>query len=494
MRRLAITLLLAPLAGLVGLSLLGGAASAGSPVGATVPPDSTISASGETGAADLPPVDVLQVSGLFDAVTVQSIEDAITRSEENGSQALILQLNTGGSVVSTADMTRLLQRVADAKVAIGVWVGQSRDARAYGPPAQLFGVADVTAMVAGSRIGHTGELLSLEGTTVDLGAGTDLLRNGSMSFSEARKLNVLRLDTSDEGVPTVKSMVLAMDGAIVSVGGVDGVELNTITEELNDQGTTENLATLVRFSGLGLIEEMFHTVASPPIAYLFFVIGVCLLIFEFFTAGVGIAGFVGAVLTIFGSYGFSALPVRPFAIALIVLAMLAFAIDVQVGIPRLWTGVGTALFVLGSWFLYEPLPGTDLRLSLFTLFAVISGVLLTFVVGMPSMVRTRFSTPTIGREWIIGSTGVAIGAISPEGIVQVGDSKWRARTNRATPLAAGDELRVVAIDGVTLEVEPLEGAARDYRERRAKPEAVTEEAVPEVAESSAVEGLKEQQH
>jgi membrane-bound serine protease (ClpP class) len=457
-----------------------------------VPPDSTVSTdSSGVAAADLPPVDVLQVSGLFDAVTVQSIEDAITRSEGNGSQALILQLNTGGSVVSGADMQHLLQRVADAKVAIGVWVGQSRDARAYGQPAQLFGVADVTAMVAGSRIGYTGDLLGLDGTTVDLGAGADLLRNGSMSFSEARKLNVLRLETSDLGVPTVKSMVLAMDGAVVSVGGVDGVQLNTVTEELNDSGKTENVATLVRFSGLGLIEEMFHTVASPPIAYLFFVIGVCLLIFEFFTAGVGIAGFVGAVLTIFGCYGFSALPVRPLAVALIVLAMLAFAIDVQVGIPRLWTGVGTTLFVLGSWFLYEPLPGNDLRLGLFTLFMVISGVLLTFVVGMPSMVRTRFSTPTIGREWIIGSTGVAIGAISPEGIVQVGESKWRARTNRATPLAAGDELRVVAIDGVTLEVEPLEGAARDYRERRPKGDVAD---VPEVAEVVAVEMSEEQQH
>ena len=500
MRRLAITLLLAPFVGLVGLSLLGGAAAAGSPVGATVPPDSTVSsdstATGTTGsaAADLAPVDVLQVSGLFDAVTVQSIEDAISRSEGNGSQALILQLNTGGSVVSTADMRHLLQRVADAKIAIGVWVGQSRDARAYGQPAQLFGVADVTAMVAGSRIGYTGDPLALDGTTVDLGAGGDRLRNGSMSFSQARKLNVLRLETSDEGVPTVKSMVLAMDGAVVSVGGVDGVELNTVTEELNDQGKTENVATLVRFSGLGLIEEMFHTVASPPIAYLFFVIGVCLLIFEFFTAGVGVAGFVGAVLAIFGCYGFSALPVRPFAVALVVLAMLAFAIDVQVGIPRLWTGVGTALFVLGSWFLYEPLPGNDLRLGLFTLFVVIAGVLLTFVVGMPSMVRTRFSTPTIGREWIIGSTGVAIGAISPEGIVQVGESKWRARTNRATPLAAGDELRVVAIDGVTLEVEPLEGAARDYRERRPKGDGAVTEAAGDVSagDVSAVQ-IEEQQ-
>jgi len=59
---------------------------------------------------------------------------------------------------------------------------------------------------------------------------------------------------------------------------------------------------------------------------------------------------------------------------------------------------------------------------------------------------------------------------TPDGIAQVGNAKWHARTNRATPIAAGDALRVAAIDGVTLEVEPLEGAARDYRERRSASE------------------------
>lgn len=447
MRRLAITFLVAPLAGLVGLSLFSSSAGAE-----------------DSAAEKLAPVDVFEVSGLLDSVMVDAIEDAISTSESNGSQALILQLNTGGAVVSDERMTELLQRVADAKVAIGLWVGPSRDAHTYGRPAQLFGVADVTAMVAGTRIGHTGELLVLDGAEVDLGAGAEQLRNGTMSFSEARRLGVLRLDITDEGVPTVRSMVLALDGVELD----DGTVLDTVVQELNDEGQSQNVSTLVRFSSLGLIDELFHTVASPPIAFLFFVIGFCLLIFELFTAGVGLAGFIGLVLTVLGCYGFAELPTRPGAIALLVGAMVAFAIDVQVGIPRLWTGVGTTLFVLGAWFLFEPLPGNDLRLSWLTLSVAIIGVLLTFVVGMPSMVRTRFATPTIGREWMIGSTGVAVGAIDPEGVAQVGDSKWRARTNRATPLAAGAELRVAAIDGVTLEVEPLDGAARDYRERRTK--------------------------
>ena len=149
-------------------------------------------------------------------------------------------------------------------------------------------------------------------------------------------------------------------------------------------------------------------------------------------------------------------------------SMLAFAVDVQVGVPRLWTAVGTVGTVIASWWLFEPLPGASLRPSWITLLAGIGGVLLTFVVGMPSMVRTRFATPTIGREWMIGELGDVIEAVDPDGVVSVRDAKWRARTNRATPVPVGEQVRVVSIDGVTLEVEPLEGAARDHRERRTR--------------------------
>ena len=114
---------------------------------------------------------------------VNSIEDAIARSEGNGSQALILQLNTTGAVVSRGEMTELLDRIADADVAIGIWVGPSRSARAYGLPAQLFAVADVTAMVAGSRLGYTGDPLPYRdaaGTSavVDFGAATAICATG----------------------------------------------------------------------------------------------------------------------------------------------------------------------------------------------------------------------------------------------------------------------------------------------------------------------------
>jgi membrane-bound serine protease (ClpP class) len=461
-RRLAIAVLAAPLVAVAALSLSG---TAGATAPATVPPSEP--AAGETTDTGtttdaLTPVDVLQVTGLFDHVVVDAIDHAIERAVDNGSQALILQVNSGGAIVSNDEMRALVQRVADAPVPIGIWVGPSRSARLYGTPAQLLGVADVTAMVSGSRIGHTGRLFELDnGRAVDLGLAADRLGTDSLSFQEARELQALKLETDDLGVPTIRNMVLAMDGVTV-----DGVVLDTVTEGVNDEGGAELQSTLVKFSKPGLFAQLFHTVASPPVAYLLFVIGLALLVFEFFTAGIGVAGSVGAVCAFLGCYGLAELPARGWAVALLVVAMAAFAVDVQVGIPRFWTGMGIFLTVLGSWFLYGDLPGTSLRVGWITLLVGIGGVMLTFIVGMPSMVRTRFATPTIGREWMIGELGSAVNDVSPEGVVLVANGRWRARTNRATPITAGDGVRVVAIDGVTLEVEPESGGARDYRERR----------------------------
>jgi membrane-bound serine protease (ClpP class) len=409
------------------------------------------------------PVDVLQVSGLIDPIVVAAIDDAIERAVDDGSQALVLQVNSRGAVVGRDEVEALLERIATAPVPIAVWVGPS-GARLYGPTAQLLAVADVTGMAAGARVGHTGVPLRPGGTSVDLGAGESVLRGGSVGLTQARELGVFKQRVEDQGIPTVKNMVDALDGFEEGGRVIETTEQETLEDGTERRDTT----TVVRFAKLSLVDQLFHTAASPPVAYLLLLAGLALLVFEFFTAGVGIAGVVGATATVLAATGLATLPARGWAVGLILAAMLAFAIDVQVGIPRLWTGVGVVLAVVGSFWLFEPLPGTTLRPSWITLLAGITGLILAFVVGMPSMVRSRFATPTIGREWMIGELGEVVEAVDPDGVVTVGDARWRARTNRATPVPPGEPVRVVAIDGVTLEVEPLEGAARDHRERRAQ--------------------------
>ena len=413
-----------------------------------------------TEAEKLAPVDVVEVSGLIDNIVAQSIGDSIERSQNNGAQAVVLQFNTKGAVISRDRMAEIAAAIQDSKIPVAIWVGPS-GSRAYGLPAQLLAVADVTAMAPGARIGRTGTMLTVNGKQLTFGAADDAVFTNTLGFLEAREQDVLKFSTDDRGVPVLRNMLYALDGLEIR-----GTKLDTVADTLDKSGQVVREATTVRFFKLGLMPRLLHTVASPPSAYLLTTIGLALLIFEFFTAGIGIGAFVGAVCLILGTTGMGALPMSGFGLALLIFSMVAFAVDVQVGVPRLWTGVGLVSYIVASFTMFRSVDGLTLRPSWISLSVCIIGVALTFIVGMPSMVRTRFATPTIGRDNLIGTTGVAVGEVNPEGIVLVDGAQWRARTNRATPLANNDAVRVASIDGITLQVEPLEGAAKDYREAR----------------------------
>lgn len=413
------------------------------------------------GAQDLVPVDVVEVSGLIDNVVAQNMEQAIIRSQENGSQALIFQMNSKGAVVNRDRMAQLAEAISRSEVPVAIWVGPS-GARALGLPAQLLAVADVTAMAPGARIGRTGSMLTVNDVELSFGDAKDAVYTKTVGFIEARDLGILKFSNDDRGVPVLRNMLFALDGIEAR-----GVVLDTVVDVIDPQGQVTRESTTVRFFKLGLVPRLLHTVASPESAYLLLTIGLALLLFEFFTAGIGVAGLVGAITLILGSIGIGELPMNGFGIALLLLAMIAFAVDVQVGIPRLWTGGGLILYIIASLIMFRPVDGLVMRPSWITLSVGIVGIALTFIVGMPSMVRTRFATPTIGRQNLVGATGTAVGDIAPDGVVMVDGAQWRARTNRATPLTTNSPIRVVDIDGVTLQVEPIDGGARDYREKRA---------------------------
>jgi membrane-bound serine protease (ClpP class) len=219
----------------------------------------------------------------------------------------------------------------------------------------------------------------------------------------------------------------------------------------------------VRFDRLDIGNQVLHTLISPSIAYLLLVAGLALMVFEFYTCGIGLAGLVGAIAFIGALVGFSHLPVEWWAVGLLMLAIFGFAVDVQAGGLGAWTFIGGAALVVGSLTLY----GGSSRLNppWWVLLIVVVGTALFMLGAMTAVVRSRFSTPTVGREGMVGEEGQAEVDVAPDGVVVIQGARWRARTNRVTPIGAGDTVRVVAVSGLVLEVEPEEGGARDYRDR-----------------------------
>ena len=69
-------------------------------------------------------------------------------------------------------------------------------------------------------------------------------------------------------------------------------------------------------------------------------------------------------------------------------------------------------------------------------------------------VRNRSRPVLTGIEALIGRVGVAISDLAPQGMVRVDGEVWSAVAD-VEPIHAGDQVQIVAVEGVTLWVQPL---------------------------------------
>ena len=409
------------------------AAALGLSLALSLPASAADSGTTDTAAQAEPGVaDVVEVTGYLDPIMADFIERSIDKAAADGSLGLVLQVNSRRATVDDQRLRELADRILRSEVPVTMWVGPS-GAVATGAVGQLAGLVGDLALAPGSELGDLGPLvLPAEHLTEPFADVYPRLRSQRVSSAEAIELGLAR------EAPTLPFFVLDLPGFETEIDASGDEPLRVPVSR-------------VRFTKLALLDQFMHVAASPAVAYLLFLVGAGLLVFELYTAGVGIAGGIGAITFLLGCYGLVALPARGWAVALLLVAMFGYAVDIQIGVPRVWTGIATVCLIIGSLTLFE-----GLLLSWITLLAGIVGVFAGMVAGMPAMVRTRFGTPTIGRDWMIGALGVARDDVDPEGVVVIDGAPWRARTHRATPISGGDPVRVMALEGLILTVEPAD--------------------------------------
>ncbi len=411
-------------------------------------------------------IDVVQIDGLIDPPNATLMLDSIRDAERRGSTALILQIDSEGTVATNP--WNLAQAVREAKVPIAVWIGPA-GAQARGGAALIAAAAPVLYMASNATIGPL-EPLRLDGETVPQD-----VRAAALPIGAERTVPVMKIASREISAKQAVGFKLA-DAIKPVVGeafvGLDGKTFRTrggpiklSTAQVRRVGKTDHLEANqpVRFRKLTQTGQFQHTLGAPWAALFLFAIGGSLILFEFFTISIGIAGVVGALCLVFASFGFSHLPVQWWAVALLTVAFFGFGVDIQAGGLGPWTILATIALVAGSLTLYGG--SSDLDPAWWITALICAGVVLFMLGGMTAMLRSRFSTPTVGREGMIGEMGDAETDISPDGLLALRGTVWKARTNRATPVKMGERARVTSVDGLVLEVEPEAGGAKDYRDR-----------------------------
>ena len=262
----------------------------------------------------------------------------------------------------------------------------------------------------------------------------------SLPAEEALKLKVIDLVADD-----VPDLAQKLDGRAIQAGGAQ-----------------RTLAT----AGAQAVElqpdwriRILSVITNPSVAYLLVLLGLYALVFEFTNPGLILPGVVGAICVLIAMYAFQMLPVNYAGLALILLGI-AFMVA-EAFLPSFGAlGVGgLAALVIGSVILFddEAAPGFEVPYALVGGVAVASGVFLLGLVGM--VVRARRRPVVSGREDMIGAGGLVLEPADGGAWARVRGENWRVRS--AAPLAPGARVRVTGMQGLTLEVMPDPGEAKE---------------------------------
>jgi membrane-bound serine protease (ClpP class) len=114
---------------------------------------------------------------------------------------------------------------------------------------------------------------------------------------------------------------------------------------------------------------------------------------------------------------------------------------------------GLAALIFGSIMMFDSgIPGFGISISFVVGMAVVFGAFLLWLASY--LIRLQRRGAVSGRERILETLGVATEAFTGEGHVWLEGESWSARS--ISPVARDQEVRIKNIDGLVLEVEPVE--------------------------------------
>ncbi len=382
------------------------------------------------------PVVVADVRGPLDQRGIDFLADAV-RTED--AQLVVFKVDNVGVASGAIDELRLV--IDTSATPVVAWVGPD-GAVAYGEVAQLLDHMAVVGAAPGARIGYLPQ------------PETDRAQLSRLNGAEV----VIEDPTSLESVsivePTIGQFIAALDGMDVTTK-LGNVTLETATEAKLDDGTPVTVSSVeIRFLKPTLLSRFLRLGVRPDAAFFFLLAGLAVAAFEFYAAGAGIAAAAAALALFLAGYGFATLPMNWWAVVMAVLGVGLYTWDFQRHELGVRSIAGTVLMIWGGLaFVGGP---AQIGTNWWAVLLAVAGIMLFYLFAMTTIVRSRFGTPTIGREYLVGSRGVAETMLEPDGVVVIDGARWRARTHRADAIAPGSPIEVLAVEGITLQVSPYD--------------------------------------
>jgi membrane-bound serine protease (ClpP class) len=399
---------------------------------------------------------VLRLTGVVDPFEASYIQGGIRDAAAEDAEAVVLTIDTPGGLDSS--MRTITQAILNSPVPVITYVSP-QGARAASAGTFILLSGSVAAMAPGTNVGAAhpvgvsgaieqskvlkDAVATIRSIAETRGRNADwaeqAVRNSvSISAEEAIKLHPPVIDRI---APNLNTLLRGLDGQSVPV--------DRGTETLHTQGA------VLETKSLGLGAGILHSLLSPDLAFIFFYLGLGLIVLEFLHPGIGIAAVLGVLSLIAAFVSFGMLPVQLIGVALLVASAVFFLLELKAPGVGAFTAAGVIALVLGGLFLFNP-SVPNARVSPGVIVPVALAAVGFFGFAVQAALRVRRRPPSIRIENLVGREGVVTTALTPRGVIHVASESWTA-DSVAGSIPKGQRVRVVAADGLRLRVEPAGG-------------------------------------
>ena len=396
------------------------------------------------------------VNDTIQPISEEYIARAIDEAQRRNDQALLIEINTPGGLV---DSTReIIQHITSSSVPVIIYVTPS-GSRAASAGFFILESADIAAMAPGTNTGAAHPVI-LGGGKMD-----DVMKEKMENDAAAlmRSVATRRGRNVEVAESTVRQSKSFTDQEALSQHLIEYVASNEddllrqidgkTFKRFNGQSVTLKLSGQpLSLFGMTLKERILAYLMDPNIAFLLLAIGALSLYLEFNHPGAVVPGTVGIVFILIAAFALNLLPTRFAALILILAAFALFAAEAKFATHGVLTIGGIALLTLGGLLLVDsPIPEMRVHRATAVAVSIPLGAITAFL--MTIAVKARRNKVVTGAQGLLGETGIAQTALSPQGKVFVHGELWDAIA--ASPLPQGQLVVVRRIDGLTLQVDPL---------------------------------------
>lgn len=430
---------------------------------------------------------VLDVQGPIGPATRDFVTRSLEKADDRGAAVVIIRMDTpGGLDASTRD---IIKAILNSPVPVATYVAPE-GARAASAGTYILYASHIAAMSPATNVGAATPVAMIGGPPPS-GKDSpleDLKRDEPEEEGEADQekddpaspKNPMELKAINDSVAYIRGLAKRRDRneewaeravrEADSIPAEEALELGVIdfmAEDLGDllaqidgmvielkghEHVMETSGLVIQWLEPDWRNEMLAVITSPTIAYLLLLIGVYGLILEGYNPGAIVPGVVGAICLLMALYALQMLPVNYAGLALIVLGIILMIAEVMApSFGALGIG-GIVAMVIGSIILIDTdVPGFSVSRPLIGAIATVGSLGLMTIIGVAVKARRR---PVVaGREQLVGQTGTAQDSFEGDGHVYVHSERWNAFSRQ--PVKKGEAVEVTSVDGLTLEVRPL---------------------------------------